>query len=142
MAAMWIECVQQIKALRFMKWIKWISILAAIALIAACFFPWVIIESKNIIVSGVNVSGLKYGHYGYFLIPLAIIFILLQLINRIWAKRLNVAIGALIFTISFACMFIFRCEYGECPVKQIALYILLASAIIVLVGSLLPDMKL
>ena len=70
-----------------MKWIKWISILAAIALIIACFLPWVIIESKNITVSGVDVAGLKYGHYGYFLIPLATIFILFQLINKIWAKR-------------------------------------------------------
>lgn len=126
----------------FMKWIKWISILAAIALIIACFLPWVVIESKNITVSGVDVAGLKYGHYGYFLIPLATIFILFQLINKIWAKRWNMAIGAFIFTISFACLLIFRCEYGECPEKQIGLYILFASSIVILIGSLLPDIKI
>jgi hypothetical protein len=125
-----------------MKWIKWISILAAIALIISCFFPWIIIKSKNITVSGMDVAGLSYGHYGYFLMPLSIIFILLQLINKIWAKRLNVAISAIIVTIAFACLWIFRCEYGECPEKQIALYIMFACSLIVLIGSLLPDIKL
>jgi hypothetical protein len=125
-----------------MKWIKWISILAAIVLIISCFFPWIIIRSKNITVSGMDVAGLAYGHYGYFLIPLAIIFILLQLINKIWAKRLNVAISAVIVTIGFACLWIFRCEYGECPEKQTALYIMFACSIVVLLGSLLPDIKL
>jgi hypothetical protein len=125
-----------------MKWIKWISILAAIVLIISCFFPWIIIKSKNITVTGMDVAGLAYGHYGYFLIPLAIIFILLQLINKIWAKRLNVAISAIIVTIAFACLWIFRCEYGECPEKQTALYIMFACSIVVLLGSLLPDIKL
>ena len=125
-----------------MKWIKWISVLAAITLIISCFFPWVIIESKNITVTGTDVAGLAYGHYGYFLIPLAIIFIALQLISKIWAKRLNVAIGALIITVSFACIWIFRCEYGECPQKQIGFYLMFACSAIVFIGSLLPDIKL
>lgn len=125
-----------------MKWIKWLSILAAIILILSCFFPWVVIKSKNLTVSGVDVAGLAYGHYGYFLIPLSLIFILLQLINRIWAKRINVAVGALIATVSFACVWIFRCEYGECPEKQTALYVMFGCAFIVFLGSLLPDIKL
>ena len=125
-----------------MKWIKWISILAAIILIVCCFFPWVIIRSKSLIVTGVDVAGLAYGHYGYFLIPLAVVFIILQLVNKIWAKRLNVAIAALIITIAFACLLIFRCEYGECPQKQVALYIIFACSIIVMLGALLPDIKL
>jgi hypothetical protein len=125
-----------------MKWIKWLSILAAIVLMTSCFFPWVVIESKNITITGIDVAGLSYGHYGYMLIPLAIIFILLQLINKIWAKRLNVAVGALIITISFACLWIFRCEYGECPQKQMPLYVMFASSAIVFIGSLLPDIKL
>lgn len=125
-----------------MKWIKWTSILAAIMLIMSCFIPWVIIESKNITITGLDVAGLAYGHYGYFLIPLAVIFIVLQTINKIWASRLNVAVGALIITISFACLWIFRCEYGECPQKQTGLYVMFASSAIVFIGSLLPDIKL
>ena len=125
-----------------MKWIKRISVLAAFILILSCFFPWVIIESKNITVTGMDVAGLAYGHYGYFIIPLSIIFSTLQLVNKIWAKRLNVAVGALIITISFSCIWIFRCEYGECPQKQMALYIMFVSAAVVFIGSLLPDIKL
>ena len=125
-----------------MKWIKWISIVAAIVIILSCFFPWVVIRSKNLTVTGMDVAGLSYGHYGYFLIPLAIVFIILQVINKIWAKRLNVAFGALIVTISFACFWIFRCEYGECPEKQPALYAVFYCSFIVLLGTLLPDIKL
>ena len=125
-----------------MKWIKWFSILAAIVLIISCFFPWVIIESKNLTVTGVNVAGLAYGHYGYFLIPLCILFIVFQLINKIWVKRLNVVVGALIFTIAFATLWIFRCEYGECPQKQIAFYTMFVSSFVIVVGALLPDIKL
>lgn len=125
-----------------MKWIKWFSIFGAIVLILSCFFPWVIIKSKNLVVTGMDVAGLAYGHYGYFLIPLAIIFIVLQLINKIWAKRLNVAIGALIITIAFACLWIFRCEYGECPEKQISLYLMFGSSLVVLLGALVPDIRL
>jgi hypothetical protein len=125
-----------------MKWIKWLSILAAIVLILSCFFPWVVIKSKGLTVTGVDVAGLAYGHYGYFLIPLALIFIILQLVNKLWAKRLNLAVGALIITISFACIWIFRCEYGECPEKQTAFYAMFGSSVIVLLGSLLPDIKL
>jgi hypothetical protein len=124
-----------------MKWIKWISILAALVLIASCFFPWVIIESKNLTVTGVDVAGLRYGHYGYFLIPLCILFIILQLVNKIWAKRLNVPVAAFILTVAFACLWIFRCEYGECPVKQAALYIVFVSSLVLFISSLFPDVK-
>ena len=125
-----------------MKWIKWLSILGAIVLILSCFFPWVIIKSKNLVVTGMDVAGLAYGHYGYFLIPLAIIFIILQLINKLWAKRLNRAIAALIITVAFACLWIFRCEYGECPEKQISLYVMFGSSLVVLLGALFPDIQL
>ena len=124
-----------------MKWIKWLSILAALVLIASCFFPWVIIESKNLTVTGVDVAGLRYGHYGYFLIPLCIVFIILQLVNKIWAKRLNVPVAAFILTVAFACLWIFRCEYGECPVKQAALYIVFVSSFVLFISSLFPDVK-
>jgi hypothetical protein len=125
-----------------MKWIKWISILAALVVIASCFFPWVLIESKNLVVTGVDVAGLRYGHYGYFLIPLCILFIVFQLINKVWVKRLNVVIGATIFTIAFACLWVFRCEYGECPEKQLALWMVFASSIIIFAGSFFPDIKI
>ena len=105
-------------------------------------------DPKRAIKSGLNI-GLSYVVGG--LVPLSPYFFVDKpvdalkysaLIRKIWAKRLNVAVGALLFTIGFACMCIFRCEYGECPVKQTGLYIMLVSSIIVFIGALMPDIKL
>ena len=49
--------------LRAMR-MRWFAIGAAIVLMAACFFPWVIIESKNIMVSGVEAKGTSFGKPG------------------------------------------------------------------------------
>jgi len=40
---------------------KWVGFLATLALIAACFFPWVFIESKNITVTGIESAGTTFG---------------------------------------------------------------------------------
>ncbi len=49
------------------------GLLCAVALVGACFFPWVTIENKNIIVSGVEASGTAFGKPGYFHLMFSII---------------------------------------------------------------------
>ena len=44
---------------------RWLAIVSAIVLITACFFPWVTVESKNIVVSGVDATGTSFGKPGY-----------------------------------------------------------------------------
>src|SRR4026207_328647 len=80
-----------------MKWMKWIGIGAAILLVVSCFTIWVIIPSKNIVVTGVNAAGTNYGRPGYFNLLMTLFFVVFTLIPRIWAKRTNLLVTALNF---------------------------------------------
>src|SRR5678816_2639743 len=74
---------------------KWIGLLGAIALIAACFFFFFFIESKNIVVTGINSAGTAFGKPGYFHFVLASLYLILHFIPRLWAKRINILVSAL-----------------------------------------------
>ena len=126
-----------------MRWIKWAGVLSALLLIVSCFFPWVIIASKQITVSGMGAEGTAYGRPGYFHIISAVIFILLSFIPRVWAKRTNLVIVAMNFAWGVRNYFVLsRCEAGDCPDKQIALYLALLGTGIMMFAALFPDMKL
>jgi hypothetical protein len=122
---------------------KWVGLLAASALIVVCFFPWVFIESKNIIVTGVDSKGTSFGKPGYFHFVLGGMYLILCLIPRIWAKRVNILLAAL--NSAWAVrnyLLISACSGGECPEKRIALYILFIASLAMLVAALLPEIKL
>ena len=122
---------------------KWIGLLAAIALIAACFFPWVFIESKNITVTGIESTGTSFGKPAYFHFVMAGAFVLFDFIPKIWAKRWNLLIVAL--NIAWAArnyFLISACAGGECPEKKAGLYVVLVSSLVMLIAALLPQVKL
>jgi hypothetical protein len=122
---------------------KWFGLLAAIALIIACFFPWVFIESKIIIITGIDSTGTSFGKPGYFHFVLGGIYLIFYFIPRIWAKRMNILVAAL--NIGWAVrnyFMISACSGGECPEKKVALYIVLVSSLAMLVAALLPNVKL
>ncbi len=116
---------------------RWLAIGAALLLLSACFFPWVIIESKNIVVSGVSAEGTSYGKPGYMHFILAGLYLIFILTNRIWGHRAAVFLAA--FNMAWAIrnyIVISSCHGGECPEKQIALYAALIFSILMLVFSL------
>jgi len=122
---------------------KWIGLLAALALIIACFIPWVFIESKNIIVTGIESGGTSFGKPGYFHFVLAALFLVFNFTPRIWAKRMNLLVSVL--NIGWAVrnyFLISACAGGECPEKKIGLFIVLGSSLLMLSAALLPQMKL
>ena len=122
---------------------KWIGLVAAIALISACFFPWVFIESKNVTVSGIASEGTSFGKPGYFHFVLAGIYLLLHFIQRIWSKRLNILVSALNTGWAVRNYFLISaCSGGECPEKKTALYVLLASSVLMLIAALLPNLSM
>ena len=105
--------------------------------------PWVIVESRNIIISGISAKGTNFGKPGYLNILLTIVFIVFSLIPRVWAKRANLVVVAL--NIAWAIrnyLLLSDCRGGECPEKQIGLYLLILSSLIVLVSALFPDLRL
>ena len=125
-----------------MKAMKVLAIFTAIVLITACFFPWVSIENKNISVSGFHSDISNFGQPGLLHLVFCSFYILFLLINKIWSVRTAFFISAI--NIAWAVrnfLTISACSGGMCPVKHTALYIVLASSILILVLTLFVDMK-
>jgi hypothetical protein len=126
-----------------MRYIKWIGLLAVILLVVSCFTPWVIIASKNIIVSGVHSTGTNFGKPGYVHFIFSFFFIIFHLVPKLWAKRWNLLIVAL--NIAWAIrnyIIISACRDGECPEKKTGLYLVLLASVFMLVSALLPEVKM
>lgn len=121
-----------------MQMMKWISIVAAITLISTCFMTWVIVPHKEIFISGIDATGTTFGKPGYFNLVLSVLFIVLTLTPRLWAKRVNIFVATinLAWTIRNY-LLLSRCEAGECPEKQTALYVFLIAGIVMFIGALL-----
>jgi len=126
-----------------MRWMKWAGIAAAVLLIISCFIPWVVIQSKNIIVRGIDAAGTTYGKPGYFHLFMSLFFLLFSFIPRVWAKRSNLLIVAMNFAWALRNYFaITACEGGDCPVKKSGIYLMVLASVIMLGAALFPDMKM
>jgi hypothetical protein len=122
---------------------KWIGLFATIALIVACFFPWVVIESINATVTGIDSAGTDFGKPGYFHFFLAAFYLAFNFIPRIWAKRMNLLVTAL--NIGWAVrnyFLISACAGGECPEKKPGLYIILFSSLLMMITALFPKLEM
>jgi len=116
---------------------------AVILLIVSCFIPWVTIPSKNIVVSGIESTGTNFGKPGYTHFVLSFFFIIFHFIPRLWAKRSNLLVVALNIAWAIRNYFIISmCREGECPEKQIGLWLVLLASVLVLIAALFPDIKL
>jgi len=124
-----------------MKYSQQIGIAAAIGLVVCCFFPWSIIVSKNLSISGFAAEGTSFGRPGLFHVIFCSAAVLFFAVPRIWAKRTNVFIGAI--NLAWAIrnyVLVSSCMLGECPEKQPALYAILGCAIVIQLMVLFPSM--
>lgn len=127
-----------------MKYSQIIGIITSIALVIICTLPWIYIPSLQIYLTGINgkaSSELNFGSqiqsHGLF----ATIMVVCFFVSQVWAKRTNVFMGAINLAWAFKNFLIFSmCRGGECPEKQIALYLLIVFATIMFVMSLLPKL--
>lgn len=122
---------------------KWIGLFAIVLLVVSCFMPWVIIISKNITVTGVDATGTNFGKPGYFHFFFGFFFLIFHLVPTLWAKRWNLVIVALNIAWAVRNYFIISmCREGDCPEKQIGLWLVMAASVLMLLAALFPDIKL
>ena len=122
---------------------KWMGILAVLTLIAACFIPWVYIESKLITVTGVATDGTNFGKPGYFHFIFAFLFIICTFIPRIGAKRANLLVTGLNLAWAIRNYFVITaCAGGDCPEKQAGLWLALIASVVMMLSALFPDIEL
>ena len=122
---------------------KWVGLVAVILLVVSCFLPWVSIISKNIVVSGIDSTGTNFGKPGYTHFVLSVFFIIFHFIPKLWAKRTNLLVVALNIAWAIRNYFIISmCREGECPEKQIGLWLVMFAFVLMLIAALFPDVQL
>jgi len=126
-----------------MRYMKWVGLVAVILLVVSCFLPWVSIISKNIVVSGIDSTGTNFGKPGYTHFVLSVFFIIFHFIPKLWAKRTNLLVVALNIAWAIRNYFIISmCREGECPEKQIGLWLVMFASALMLIAALFPDVQL
>ena len=125
-----------------MKYSQTIGIVACLIVLICSYLPWSIVVSEHITISGFDTKGTRFGRPGLFLDFFTILTLLLFAIPKIWAKRTNIFIGAIVFTWSIRnYILVSTCLMGECPVKQPALYVLVGASLVVMIMTLLPTIN-
>lgn len=126
-----------------MRYSKWLAFFSAGLLFAACFLPWITIESKDITITGFDTTGTRWSPPGNLHTMFTAFYLVFTMIPRIWAKRLNVFIAAI--NMAWAIGNFIRmalCDGGECPVRQPGMYLALLATILMLVASFFPQVKM
>jgi hypothetical protein len=127
----------------FSKIIKWLALLSCIGLIICCFLPWAYFTDLKVNFTGFYSNHNEYGRPGVFIVPMALVACLLILLDKLWAKRANLFVSALLLGYIIKSYVLFTgCYIVYCPVKQPAIYLLPLFAVLVLAGAIFPGMKI
>jgi hypothetical protein len=125
------------------EFMTWAGVAACVCLIVSCFLPWAHYADIGQTFNGFYSYKNEYGKPGKFLLTLGIVSLILILLPKLWAKRTNLFIAA--FTLAYAIKtftLFASCYNNYCPQKLFGLYLMLGSAVIMLVASVFPNVTL
>ena len=126
-----------------MKHSQTIGILLCAALFYCTTQPLVIIDSQHWVITGWKSAGSSFGQPGKFLAYAGGLSLLFFALPYLWAKRINVAFGALILAWTFRNFVVLStCQMGECPQKQWPLYACILISFGILIMTFLPKIKI
>jgi hypothetical protein len=126
-----------------MKYSQWIGVAASMLLIVACFLPWTWYPDLQKNFTGFFSERNMYGRPGKVLVFLSVLALVLFLAPRIWAKRTNMLLGAVILAFAIKSYILYvSCYRGICPEKKAGIYLILIAPAIMVLSSILPDIKL
>lgn len=126
-----------------MKYSQWIGIIASFVLIVSCFLPWTYHPDLDKVFTGFFSEKNAYGRPGMALIFFALIALTCFIMPRVWAKRLNFFVAAVLLAYAIRSFIVFSgCYRGICPEKKEGLWMMAISACIILMMAVLPDIKI
>ncbi|NIM34570.1 MAG: hypothetical protein GTN67_03780 [Hydrotalea flava] len=129
-----------------MKYAQTIGIMAAILMVAVCFLPWIYIPSLQLTISGVHGTVNEQFTFGKQILAqsfFSVLLIAFFALPKVWAKRTNLFVGFINMAWAIKNFTLFSlCRAGECPEVKPGLYITVGLAVIVLLMTLLPRLKL
>lgn len=120
--------------------------LACLMAILACFMPWISFPAQQETFTGFYTkrfpSGVYYGRPGTFITILSCIILAGMFIPKVWAKRVNIFLSAFFVAFTGSVYIRFTNSLFENEIeKRFGLFVLLASAVIMFIATMLPDMK-
>jgi uncharacterized membrane protein len=119
---------------------KIFGLLSVAVVIVGVFLPWIIIENKHLVFTGVSTAGSRFGEPGKLSIVVSVLTAILFLLPGKVAGRFNLFMAAFLGAWSFRNFLIFsRCEMGECPERGWGLYLCLIGALAAFVCVLLTN---
>jgi hypothetical protein len=84
-----------------------------------------------------------YGRPGKFLVAFAAISLVLRLLPKVWAKRTDLFLSAVILAYGLRCYFEFTGNYnGIVPIVKPAMYIILIAPLVMQAAAIFPDLKI
>ena len=125
----------------------WVGIISCIGIIATCFIPWVHYNNINETFTGFHVlrftTGNYYGRAGVPVTVLAGTILLLILVPKTLAKRVNLFLAALLFAYTIRTYIIFTSALFEGEVEKYAgIYLIIILSFVILITTLFPKLNI
>jgi hypothetical protein len=125
------------------KILHWLGLAACITLIVSCFMPWVYCADIQETFTGLYSFKNNYGKPGKFMVLLTTLIILGMLKKKVWTKRVNLFLAALLLGYAIKSYVLFTsCYNAYCPEKLLGVYLMITSSVVIMVSAIFPDMKL
>lgn len=125
------------------KYSKWVTLLAAALLIASCFMEWAWYPDLQKSFTGWFSEKNVYGKPGKWLTVMAIFAVAAQFLPYLFLKRTNLFLMALNTAYAFFTFVKYTRSYGITrPDAQLGIYLMLLSAILLLISAMFPSGKL
>ena len=123
--------------------IYWTGIIACVVLMVACFMPWTYHADLGKKFTGFFSEQNRYGKPGEFLVAFAAAVLIFMLLPKLWAKRTNLFLGALLVAYAVKTYILFTgCYMAYCPERKAGIYLMLVSSVIIFIATAFPNMKL
>lgn len=126
-----------------MKYYKLTGTLVCTLIVVSCFLPWAYYPDLKTSFTGFYSEQGIYGKPGNVFIFFAACCLFFILIDKVWAKRTCIFFAAFNIGYLIKTYVLFTSCYNTiCPQKEYGLYLLIISCLVLMIVSILPDLKL
>jgi hypothetical protein len=126
-----------------LKYSNYIGLAGCILLIIICFMPWTYHADVDKHFTGFFSEKGTYGKPGKFFLTYAVLAGAFILIQRVWAKRINLFLSAVFMGYAIKTYILYTsCYNAYCPDKQAGIFLLLLGCGMILFASIFPNMRL
>lgn len=125
------------------RYLHWLGVMACIAIIVSCFLPWVYYADINQTFTGFYSYQNQYGRPGRLIVFLSALVLVFMLLPKVWAKRTNLFLCALLLAYVIKTYILFgSCYNNYCPDRLFGIYLLVSCTPVMLIAAAFPNLKI